>query len=996
MLFSRWGAFVYRFRRPIALLTVVLAIASLTLASRVTGALSSGGWMDPHSDSAAVATRLADEFGAGRGSIVALFQGDSATDARSAAFQQTIATSLGRLAADPIADGVIGFASTRDPRFVSTDGHSAYAVVRLTVTDEQSANEMPRIRSLIDPPAGATLKLAGVGPFTQDQARQSEKELVQAETISGPFALLILLAVQNDLDSQATDGSGVAVLRYPSGAYYGGGLTAWEAWSLAVQNVGLVVGDDRSDSDDNGRRLDLYRPKVYVSEPWADGYGTDGGRMAGLFGPNTFSRVVGLYALPKFTAGSLAIASSHAFRVFASLAGWTALGFGALSLDSGVWKWAPDGSDNFGAAVFASTFLPLAYRYYTLRLKSDTPGVSIRISARLWRFHDAHFGDLYATASWIVTPATGGYEDHELDWLFPDELEDQVLATSPAPVSQRYPFHPYFSQARYQATGEAIALTLVLPPHVTLHVESLTGHQRSDGGRTAMTLHAPLPEWTAGQPETAMKPFTGVSGTLNWGWLQVNAALGMFLQPAPGYVAFPVAATMQDGISNLRGLYDDAARDTGLTLADAAAPLAARNPWGPQTFLVQDGVTLPRGPADAASTDIVGVRRQPGCYGYYGMGASYENGAYGATLKYQGDLWLDGELTALAWKPRASVAGVSIELVDNDTGAVLDTAATDADGLFAVSSKYGVREPFSSAPAADQSLAAHRQFTDHGFLPPDYTTPGKLLNSYWLSGLFRFRERPGDFAEYSPTQQFQHNLAPYRIDAEVWTGQPHHYDLAIGSPSRNPDNLTDPLGRFHRASIGDLGAGDTLVYRRMDYNTPEGGGWAVETDVGPGATDPSMAIDAHDLQLRISLSYTRAGGAPGIYERTSDDDGDTFEPEALVIPNGTRSRNFTGHPYTPERFLAAVVPGSPNTIQAVYKGPGDAAWSGVFTLKDQAGADLEVEDDNFDLSIGTEPGSGLVRWTLSAVISGETEVSEWYSDSEPDFASPEMRWERVI
>jgi uncharacterized membrane protein YdfJ with MMPL/SSD domain len=195
MLFSRWGAFVYRFRRPIALLTVVLAIASLTLASRVTGALSSGGWMDPHSDSAAVATRLADEFGAGRGSIVALFQGDSATDARSAAFQQTIATSLGRLAADPIADGVIGFASTRDPRFVSTDGHSAYAVVRLTVTDEQSANEMPRIRSLIDPPAGATLKLAGVGPFTQDQARQSEKELVQAETISGPFALLILLAV---------------------------------------------------------------------------------------------------------------------------------------------------------------------------------------------------------------------------------------------------------------------------------------------------------------------------------------------------------------------------------------------------------------------------------------------------------------------------------------------------------------------------------------------------------------------------------------------------------------------------------------------------------------------------------------------------------------------------------------------------------------------------------------------------------------------------------
>src|SRR6476469_9247261 len=77
MLFSRWGAFVYRFRRPIAVLTVILAIASVTLASRVTDALVSGGWSDPHSESAAVSTRLADEFGAGRGSIVALYQGDA-------------------------------------------------------------------------------------------------------------------------------------------------------------------------------------------------------------------------------------------------------------------------------------------------------------------------------------------------------------------------------------------------------------------------------------------------------------------------------------------------------------------------------------------------------------------------------------------------------------------------------------------------------------------------------------------------------------------------------------------------------------------------------------------------------------------------------------------------------------------------------------------------------------------------------------------------------
>jgi RND superfamily putative drug exporter len=241
MVFSRWGRFVYRFRRPIALVTALVAIASLTLASQVTGALVSGGWTDPHSDSAAVATRLADEFGAGRGSIVALFQGDASANAASPEFQQTIATSLARLADDPIADGVIGFAETHDARFISADHHSAYAVVRLTITDEQSANQMPKIRSLIDKPAGADVKLAGIGPFTEDQARQSEKELVQAEAVSGPFALLILLAVFASVVAAGLP-LVVAALAIPTtlaGVYL---VAQTTELSIYVQNVATMLG----------------------------------------------------------------------------------------------------------------------------------------------------------------------------------------------------------------------------------------------------------------------------------------------------------------------------------------------------------------------------------------------------------------------------------------------------------------------------------------------------------------------------------------------------------------------------------------------------------------------------------------------------------------------------------------------------------------------------------------------------------------------------------
>ena len=92
-MFSRWGALVYRFRRPVAILTVVLALASTVLAAQASASLSSGGWLDADSESADVAARLDTEFGAGKSSVIALFRADAPdADARSAAFQGAIAT----------------------------------------------------------------------------------------------------------------------------------------------------------------------------------------------------------------------------------------------------------------------------------------------------------------------------------------------------------------------------------------------------------------------------------------------------------------------------------------------------------------------------------------------------------------------------------------------------------------------------------------------------------------------------------------------------------------------------------------------------------------------------------------------------------------------------------------------------------------------------------------------------------------------------------------
>lgn len=195
-MFHRWGAFVYRFRRPVAILAILVAIASVPLAARTADVLSAGGWLDATSESADVTARLDEEFGAGRSSVIALFRPtDPGQDATSAEVQAAIATSLAGVIGDDRVTGVVGYAETGDRRFISTEGDAAYVVIELDMSEEESVEFVDDLRALITPPAGMTYQLTGYGPITVDSAKQSEEDLQRAELISLPVAAVILILV---------------------------------------------------------------------------------------------------------------------------------------------------------------------------------------------------------------------------------------------------------------------------------------------------------------------------------------------------------------------------------------------------------------------------------------------------------------------------------------------------------------------------------------------------------------------------------------------------------------------------------------------------------------------------------------------------------------------------------------------------------------------------------------------------------------------------------
>ncbi len=195
-MFARWGALVYRFRRLVAVVAIVIAGASLPLASGAADQLSAGGWLDDGSESADVARRLDETFGAGKGSLIALFRSTQpGADARSEAFQADVAVALEAIAADDRVTGVVGFAETGDDRFISTAGDAAYVVIQLGLTNEESVDEVESLREGIEPPPGMTYQLTGYGPLTLESAEQSERDLQRAETVSLPIAAIVLILV---------------------------------------------------------------------------------------------------------------------------------------------------------------------------------------------------------------------------------------------------------------------------------------------------------------------------------------------------------------------------------------------------------------------------------------------------------------------------------------------------------------------------------------------------------------------------------------------------------------------------------------------------------------------------------------------------------------------------------------------------------------------------------------------------------------------------------
>jgi uncharacterized membrane protein YdfJ with MMPL/SSD domain len=195
---ARPGGMLYRTRWLVLFLALLIVAGAAIFGTGLFGALKSGGFNDPASESSKAEALLDAKLGGSTADIIILMSNTSikATDAT---FMDAANQLLTNLKARPEVASVTSYYSTHSASFVSRDGHETFAVVQLTAKDEATKEkDFETIEPLITSPALET-KIGGNVAVNVAINRQVSSDLERAELITFPIVAILLLIVFGSL-----------------------------------------------------------------------------------------------------------------------------------------------------------------------------------------------------------------------------------------------------------------------------------------------------------------------------------------------------------------------------------------------------------------------------------------------------------------------------------------------------------------------------------------------------------------------------------------------------------------------------------------------------------------------------------------------------------------------------------------------------------------------------------------------------------------------------
>jgi RND superfamily putative drug exporter len=187
-MFERIGSLAVRRTRTVLVTALVIFIAGTALGFTAFGKLKTGGFADPHSDSAQATRQLDDRFG-GAGTVVLLVHATRG-NVDNPAVATLGAKEAAALAAQAGVSNVVSYWQTHSPALRSTDGR--YALVVGTQRSDKTLTTSALDRLVRHTPQ-ATVSVGGDSQVSNDVTKNVGSSLALAEAIAVPIILLLLL-----------------------------------------------------------------------------------------------------------------------------------------------------------------------------------------------------------------------------------------------------------------------------------------------------------------------------------------------------------------------------------------------------------------------------------------------------------------------------------------------------------------------------------------------------------------------------------------------------------------------------------------------------------------------------------------------------------------------------------------------------------------------------------------------------------------------------------
>ncbi|CAA9571098.1 MAG: hypothetical protein AVDCRST_MAG87-2424 [uncultured Thermomicrobiales bacterium] len=198
-LLFRWGLLTVRWRWPLLIAPILIALISIPLATQVMDRVSTGGWIPTDSDSSIVDSTLKDDFGRRTTTHYILFRDPSgllsATDPR---FRREVERLVRPLRSDPDVTSLSTWGTTGndhlDRRLISDDGKMSIAIVKLNQDIHAAASDLDRLETVLE----SDLLDARVGGWPATTAALQDltrADLARAEWITVPLSLVLLFFV---------------------------------------------------------------------------------------------------------------------------------------------------------------------------------------------------------------------------------------------------------------------------------------------------------------------------------------------------------------------------------------------------------------------------------------------------------------------------------------------------------------------------------------------------------------------------------------------------------------------------------------------------------------------------------------------------------------------------------------------------------------------------------------------------------------------------------